>query len=133
MQNRLNFCGNINCAYFGLAPEQIASMRARAMHTMPPTQMNGGMQQVPQMQMHGNHSQMPMHSHARCDVAREYPRPVIPCNNQLQISFATTPMQNNADTYSLKTALVQGTLFEALDMPYNKRIINRGYTFGRAR
>ena len=122
MQFRVNFCNNVNCAFFGMSQEQIASMQQKQhMHS---TEHSHTMHNMSVEQLHGG--QTNMHT-KQCKVASEYPRPVIPCNNQLQISFATVPMQNNADTYSLKTALIQGTLFEVLDMPYNKKIINRSY------
>jgi hypothetical protein len=42
------------------------------------------------------------------------------------LGFATVPDQIFGRTYDMETAMAKGTVFPELDMPYTKRILNRG-------
>jgi len=53
---------------------------------------------------------------ARCDVP----------NSMHSYGFATVPMQQFDKIYSPQKAMEKGTIFPLLDMPYDKKIINRG-------
>ena len=49
----------------------------------------------------------------------------LPCDKHA-LGFATVPNQSFDGISSLDDAMKHGTLFPSLNMPYNKRIINRG-------
>jgi hypothetical protein len=42
------------------------------------------------------------------------------------LGFATVPNQVWGRIYDMETAMRQGTVFPELDMPYTKKIIDRG-------
>lgn len=49
-------------------------------------------------------------------------------NDQHSLGFATVPNQTFDGISSLDDAMKNGTLFPSLHMPYNKKIINRGFS-----
>lgn len=52
--------------------------------------------------------------------------PEVPCNDRLQLAFATVPFQKMSETvYSPHEALKAGTIFPQLNMPWISRIKRR--------
>lgn len=52
--------------------------------------------------------------------------PQVPCNDQLQLAFATVPFQKNTGAiYPAHDALMAGTIFPQLNMPWKSRIRRR--------
>ena len=48
--------------------------------------------------------------------------PNPPCNNELPLGFATVPFQTLKQVYRPKEALMYGTLFPELNMPWKSRL-----------
>jgi len=59
-------------------------------------------------------------------TAPSQPNQNMPCDKHA-LGFATVPNQTFDGISSLDEAMQNGTLFPSLNMPYSKKIINRGW------
>jgi len=95
------WCNNLKCLYYSVVQEDIPAAQQA-------------------IREQSSSRVMPQKS----DACR---KPEPPCNDELQLGFATTPFQRLKSLYSPREALAAGTVFPELNMPWKSRLIKRSY------
>jgi len=107
-------CGNTNCRHHQKTPQ------ASTFNLLNPNEMHRLFNSTTR-HLETAKDNAPIHNHTPPKAVHQN----LPCSKHT-LGFATVPMQTFDGISSLDDAMKNGTLFPSLNMPYDKKIINRG-------